>query len=187
MLIKPGCSLSRDTRSISCSTARGAISSPASFITDPRKSSPRSTRPINVLSGCCSTFNSASVSLTIQTAARNFQRHGSGTGSFFPPQSKDLPNRSNHSLVVLPRNLCRSLSLRAGPPHAASSGSERKFRFNDKPSARLGKFSFQFSVFSFQGAVFRVQGAGCRILKSLLIRAIRFIRGSQSSHFLTRM
>jgi hypothetical protein len=55
-------------------------------------------------------------------------------------------------------------------------------------------FSFQFSVFSFQfsgcrvqGAGCRVQGAGCRILKSLPIRAIRFIRGSQSSHFLTRM
>ena len=45
-----------------------------------------------------------------------------------------------------------------------------KNKFDDKPSARWGKFSFQFSVFSFQFSVFsfqfsgyRVQGTGYRV------------------------
>ena len=45
----------------------------------------------------------------------------------------------------------------AGGGKSISRGTESQvFRFNDKPSAQLGKFSFQFSVFSFQGA-------GCRV------------------------
>ena len=40
----------------------------------------------------------------------------------------------------------------AGGGKSSSRGTESQvFRFNDKPSAQLGKFSFQFSVFSFLG------------------------------------
>ena len=38
--------------------------------------------------------------------------HSSGTGSIFPRQSEDPPNRSIHSLIVLPGKLSLSPSLR---------------------------------------------------------------------------
>jgi len=60
----------------------------------------------------------------------------------------------------------------------------KKEWFNDKPSARLRKFSFPFSVFSFQFSVFGFWDFG---ISSPPIRVIRLIRGSQSSHFLNRV
>ncbi|RLS81210.1 MAG: hypothetical protein DWI02_04180 [Planctomycetota bacterium] len=43
--------------------------------------------------------------------------HSSGTGSFFPRQSEDPQNRSNHSLIVLPEKLCLFPSLRCERLH----------------------------------------------------------------------
>jgi hypothetical protein len=45
--------------------------------------------------------------------------HSSGTGSFFPRPSEDPPNRSNHSLNVLPEKRSLSPSLRCERLRAA--------------------------------------------------------------------
>ena len=50
---------------------------PAVAIKDPKNVTPFSTRPMNVLSWCCSTFNSARVWVTRRTARRGAQRGGS--------------------------------------------------------------------------------------------------------------
>ena len=120
----------------------------------------------------------------------------------------------NRSLSV--SSLCSSSLCNGASKHHRSNGPSQDRRMgrnfgsttnqvrgweNSVFSFQFSVFSFQFSVFSFQfsgcsfqGAVFRVQFSGCsfqfsgcRILKSLPIRAIRFIRGPQSSHFLTRV
>ena len=43
--------------------------------------------------------------------------HSSGTGAIFPRQSEDPPNRSIHSLIVLPGKLCLPPSLRCERLH----------------------------------------------------------------------